>query len=110
MMQLLIGGVVGFILGYMVARRQFAEWWAVYVTAAHPLDEEVPERLAHLAHIETVHRIPVPSGWSVEQAWEAIRRDDPIPENGSVWADIAVDADSRMLTVLEVYEEDERSG
>lgn len=26
-----------------------------------------------------IHTIPVPNGWSVEQAWEAIRRGEPLP-------------------------------
>lgn len=27
----------------------------------------------------TVHTIPVPEGWSTEQAWEAIKRGDTLP-------------------------------
>lgn len=47
-----------------------------------------------------IHTIPVPRGWSVEQAWEAIRRGalltDPEPQG---WANIEV-RDGSMLRVL----------
>ena len=47
-----------------------------------------------------IHTIPVPRGWSVEQAWEAISRGDlltdPEPQG---WANVEV-VDGRMVRVL----------
>ena len=40
----------------------------------------------------TVHTIPVPEGWSVEQAHEAIRRGDPMPP-AARWANVLVEDD-----------------
>jgi hypothetical protein len=37
----------------------------------------------------TIHTIPVPGGWSPEQAWEAIKRGDlPLPTPPKGWANI----------------------
>ena len=48
----------------------------------------------------TIHTIPVPRGWSVEQAWEAIQRGDlltdPEPQG---WANVEVHS-GRMIRVL----------
>ena len=54
-----------------------------------------------------VHTIPVPRGWSVEQAWEAIRRGQPLPadENGS-WANVLI----RDGHFAYLYEEDAEKG
>jgi hypothetical protein len=30
-----------------------------------------------------IHTIPVPKGWSTEQAWEALRRGDTLPHTSS---------------------------
>lgn len=39
----------------------------------------------------TVHTIPVPVGWSVEMAWEAISRGDPLPPGEPAgWKSIVV--------------------
>jgi hypothetical protein len=49
--------------------------------------------IAHLytADNETIHTIPVPDGWSIEQAWETIRRADILPSDIPVtWASIVV--------------------
>ena len=46
-----------------------------------------------------VHTIPVPAGWSVEQAWEAISRGDKLPGPTAYWANIEV-RDGRLLAVL----------
>jgi hypothetical protein len=32
-----------------------------------------------------IHTIPIPRGWSVEQAWEHIDRNDGIVIDGSYW-------------------------
>ena len=38
---------------------------------------------------ESIHTIPVPQGWSVEQAWEAITREDPLPKGRpACWVNI----------------------
>lgn len=40
---------------------------------------------------DVVHTIPVPEGWSVEQAWEAISRGDKLPtQKGCSWANVIV--------------------
>jgi hypothetical protein len=55
-----------------------------------------------------IHTIPVPRGWSVEQAWEAIRRGDlltdPEPQG---WANIEV-SDGVMVRVLPMNEGEAR--
>ena len=35
-----------------------------------------------------VHTIPVPRGWCVEQAWEAIRRGDTLTDPEPGWANV----------------------
>lgn len=43
-----------------------------------------------------VHTIAVPYGWSVEQAWEAITRNDPVPALYPVsWHNVIVRSDGR---------------
>lgn len=37
-----------------------------------------------------VHTIPVPHGWSVEQAWEAISRGDVLPDAHPAWANVLI--------------------
>ena len=95
-MQLLIGGIVGFAIGYACARKQFAEWYESHATAM----------LGQSADQEVVHTIPVPLGWSVELAWEAISRGDELPEGGSNWAVIGTRLD-KLVTVYEIFEEEE---
>ena len=53
-------------------------------------DEEV------IIHVRT---IPVPVGWSVEQAWEAISRKDPLPTPPGSWANIATKA-GKLYSVI----------
>lgn len=43
--------------------------------------------------------IPVPAGWSIEQAWEAIRRGDLLTDPEPMWANIETDGD-RLIRVL----------
>ena len=38
-----------------------------------------------------VHTIPVPQGWTPEQAWEAIRRADPFPTDNLNWAKLVTE-------------------
>lgn len=47
----------------------------------------------------TIHTIPVPRGWSVEQAWEAISRDDCLSDPCPSWANVEV-VDGVMVRVL----------
>ena len=37
-----------------------------------------------------VHTIPVPRGWSPEQAWEAIRRGGTLTDPEPYWANVVV--------------------
>jgi hypothetical protein len=37
-----------------------------------------------------IHTIPVPEGWSVEVAWEAIKNGDELPKGEKTWANILV--------------------
>lgn len=48
-----------------------------------------------------IHTIPVPRGWSVEQAWEAISRGDLLTDPDPGWANIEV-RDGRFVRVLPV--------
>lgn len=52
------------------------------------------------AQPDGVHTIPVPLGWSAEQAWECIRRGVPIPNGLVAWANVRV-ADGRMVELIE---------
>lgn len=45
-----------------------------------------------------IHTIPVPHGWSVEQAWEAIQRGTPMQIMRGSWANIEV-KDGKMVKV-----------
>ena len=48
---------------------------------------------------QTIHTIPVPAGWSVEQAWEAISRGDELPASPEgTWANVLVEADRLVGT------------
>ena len=40
------------------------------------------------AGAKTLHTIPVPRGWSVEQAWEAIQRGDKLTDPHPDWVNI----------------------
>lgn len=50
-----------------------------------------------------VHTIPVPRGWSPEQAWEAIKRGekltDPLPD----WSNVLI-RDGRFVELLDASE------
>jgi hypothetical protein len=46
-----------------------------------------------------VHTIPVPEGWSIEQAWETINRGEGMPVDGGVrWANVKVEG-GRLTTI-----------
>lgn len=47
-----------------------------------------------------IHVIPVPAGWSVEQAWEAIQRGDRLTDPEPMWANVETDGDDRFVRVL----------
>jgi hypothetical protein len=49
-----------------------------------------------------VHTIPVPVGWSVEQAWEAVSRGAWLPRwTLAGWANVLVDGDSYRVLPAE---------
>lgn len=47
------------------------------------------------------HVIPVPRGWSVEQAWEAISRGDLLTDPEPDWGSVVVE-DGRMVGLVEM--------
>jgi hypothetical protein len=47
-----------------------------------------------------IHTIPVPRGWSVEQAWSAIRVGQELPDPDPNWASIEVDVDDRLVRLV----------
>lgn len=52
-----------------------------------------------------IHTIPVPYGWSIEQAWEAITRDDLLPDEGQSWVNIETDDNDKFVRVIDKEEE-----
>ena len=55
-----------------------------------------------------VHTIPVPRGWSAEQAWEAIRRGDSMPDPELVelhWANVLVQR-GRLVYLYDEWEDE----
>ena len=53
-----------------------------------------------------VHTIPVPRGWSAEQAWQAIRDGILLKDPHPGWANIIV-KEGRFVTLLERHTEEE---
>lgn len=56
----------------------------------------------------TIHLIPVPPGWSIEQAWEAISRGDTLLYPAGVeplWANVETDENDRFVRILDIEEE-----
>ena len=51
----------------------------------------------------TYHTIPVPTGWSAEQAWEAISRGDLLTDPEPLWAAVVAE-DGRFVRLLDVEE------
>lgn len=47
-----------------------------------------------------VHTIPVPRGWSPEQAWEAIRRGVSLTDERPFWANVLVER-GRFVKLLD---------
>jgi hypothetical protein len=47
----------------------------------------------------SVHTIPVPRGWSVEQAWEAIRRGDSLSDPFPRWVNVETDGRRFVRTI-----------
>lgn len=47
-----------------------------------------------------IHTIPVPRGWSIEQAWEAICRGDNLTDGSPSWANIETTAGDKFIRVL----------
>ena len=39
---------------------------------------------------DVIHTIPVPRGWSVEQAWEAVKNGDKLNDPNPSWANVVV--------------------
>lgn len=58
------------------------------------LTENLPAELEAVWEREKVedgiHTIPVPKGWSIEQAWEAISRGEGLPAEEVAWANVEV--------------------
>jgi hypothetical protein len=48
-----------------------------------------------------LHVIPVPQGWSVEQAWEAITRGDLLTDPDPYWGIVRAE-NGRMVELIEV--------
>lgn len=49
---------------------------------------------------QCIHTIPVPRGWSIEQAFEAIYRGDTLTDPEPMWANVFVDEQGKMLHVV----------
>ncbi|MET0786570.1 MAG: hypothetical protein ABWY25_07690 [Paenisporosarcina sp.] len=47
-----------------------------------------------------IHTIPVPYGWSPEQAWEATQRGDELPEEGERWVNVETDDHNKFIRIL----------
>lgn len=47
-----------------------------------------------------IHTIPVPIGWSPEQAWHAIKNNDVLPDTDAYW--VNVDEHGRLVSETEV--------
>lgn len=50
-----------------------------------------------------IHTIPVPEGWSIEQAWEAIHRGDRLPEDygdTNTWANVETDEHDKFIRIV----------
>lgn len=47
-----------------------------------------------------VHTIPVPRGWTPEQAWEAIRRGDLLTDPEPLWANVVI-RDGKFVELVE---------
>ena len=59
----------------------------------------------------SIHTIPIPRGWSVEQAWEAIVRKTPLTfEAGEDprWANVETDEQDRFVRVLSIEDDAEQ--
>lgn len=53
-----------------------------------------------------IHTIPVPPGWSPEQAWEAIKREDDLPEEEDPsWINVETDDQDRFVRFI--YKDEE---
>lgn len=80
------------------ARAEADRNWRAYKVIGRNCSEPTREILAgasalmdNLAGIKReVHTIPVPRGWSVEQAWEAIARGDELIDPEPVWANVLI--------------------
>ncbi len=51
-------------------------------------------------HRRQIHSIPVPLGWSPEQAWESIKRGDLLTDPEPSWANILV-LDGRFVELCD---------
>ena len=59
------------------------------------------DSLAYPVLMNRIHTIPVPYGWSIEQAWEAISREDELPDQGERWANIETDDNDKFVRVID---------
>lgn len=63
---------------------------------------EAAEKGMNEEHLWAVHTIPVPRGWSIEQAWEAISRGDTLKDEEPDWANVLV-RDGMLVRVLSMH-------
>ena len=92
---LIVGAILGLIIGWAVGRN-YGRLTLVGTEEENEDERDHPE-------FSQVLTIPVPEGWSVEQAWECIQRGDTFPRRPNIWADIET-RNNRLVQVLEVYE------
>ena len=56
-----------------------------------------------MASYRSIHTIPVPHGWSPEQAWEAIARGDTLTDPQPTWANVEI-VDGRYHRLLDALD------
>jgi hypothetical protein len=47
-----------------------------------------------------IHTIPVPRGWSIEQAWAAICTGQQLPDPEPNWANVEVDENGHLVRLV----------
>ena len=66
----------------------------------HP-DSEQKQGWQKKEEVMAIHTIPVPKGWSIEQAWEAISRGDTLPTTEQSWANVEVDENEKLVHIFD---------
>jgi hypothetical protein len=78
------------------ARAEADRNWRAYRILGRECSPEAREILSQTSALmddmagvkREIHTIPVPDGWSVEQAWEAITRGDELTDPEPMWANV----------------------